>query len=101
MPTELASNSSKFGALSRPNGRLDVHLSIESSGATRVVKFHWREQGGPRVDPPIRRGFATTLLEKVLTVQCDAKINVDYRPEGLVFTMAFPLRETRLVPSYS
>ena len=98
---ELASNSSKFGALSRPNGRLDVHWSVARSGDTRVVNLDWQERDGPRVEQPKRRGFGTTLLEKVLTVQCDAKVKLDYRAEGLVFTMALPLRETRLVPSYS
>jgi two-component sensor histidine kinase len=98
---ELASNSSKFGSLSRPNGRLDVHWLVTKSGDKRVLNFHWRERDGPKVSPPERRGFGTVLLEKVLTVQCDAKVELDYRPEGLVFSMALPLRETRLVPSYS
>jgi two-component sensor histidine kinase len=98
---ELASNSSKFGALSRPNGRLDVHWLVTKSGDSRVVNLHWQEREGPRVNLPERRGFGTILLEKVLTVQCDAKVRLDYRAEGLVFTMALPLRETRLVPSYS
>lgn len=98
---ELASNSSKFGALSRPSGRLDVHWVVARSGGTRVLKLDWHERGGPRVKPPERRGFGTILLEKVLTVQGDAKVELDYRPEGLVFTMVLPLRETRLVPSYS
>jgi two-component sensor histidine kinase len=98
---ELASNSSKFGALSQPNGRIDVHWSVATKGDTRVVNLDWRERDGPQVDVPDRRGFGTILLEKVLTVQCDAKVELDYRPEGLVFKMALPLRETRLVPSYS
>lgn len=98
---ELASNSSKFGALSRPNGRLDVRWTVAKSGDAQIVNLNWHEHDGPRVDQPKRRGFGTTLLEKVLTVQCDAKVNLDYRPEGLVFTMSLPLRQTRLVPSYS
>lgn len=98
---ELASNSSKFGALSLPNGRLDVRWSVGKSGETQVVNLNWHEHGGPNVDKPKRRGFGTTLLEKVLAVQCDAKVNLDYQPEGLVFTMALPLRQTRLVPSYT
>ncbi len=98
---ELASNSSKFGALSQPNGRIDVHWSVATKGDTRVVNLDWRERDGPQVDVPDRSGFGTILLEKVLTVQCDAKVELDYRPEGLVFKMALPLRETRLVPSYS
>lgn len=98
---ELASNSSKFGSLSQPNGRLDVQWLVAKSGDRRVLNLDWRESDGPTVNAPERRGFGTVLLEKVLTVQCDAKVELDYRPEGLVFTMALPLRETRLVPSYS
>jgi two-component sensor histidine kinase len=98
---ELASNSSKFGALSRPNGRLNVHWFVASSGDRRVLNLDWRERDGPKVNAPERRGFGTILLEKVLTVQCDARVELDYRPEGLVFKMALPLKETRLVPSYS
>jgi two-component sensor histidine kinase len=98
---ELASNSSKFGALSRPLGRLDVRWSITRSGDKELVDLEWHERDGPGVRLPQRRGFGTILLEKVLAVQCEAKVELDYRPEGLVFTMALPLRETRLVPSYS
>jgi two-component sensor histidine kinase len=98
---ELASNSSKFGSLSQPNGRLEVHWFVARSGDTRVLNLNWRERDGPRVQAPERRGFGTILLEKVLTVQCDARVELDYRPDGLIFTMVLPLRETRLVPSYS
>jgi two-component sensor histidine kinase len=98
---ELASNSSKFGALSRTNGRLSVRWSIARSGDTQMVNLEWQERGGPRVDQPTRRGFGTTLLEKVVAVQCNAQIELDFHPDGLRFTMALPLRETRLVPTYS
>lgn len=102
---ELASNSSKFGALSRPQGRLDVRWTLGSSGDRQVVTFDWQERDGPEVDPPKRRGFGTTLLEKVVekvvAVQCDAKVALNYHREGLHFTMVLPLRDTRLVPSYS
>jgi two-component sensor histidine kinase len=98
---ELASNASKFGALSRPQGRLDVHWSIGMRDELQFVNLEWQERDGPQVDQPTRRGFGTTLLEKVVAVQCDAQIKLDYRPGGLRFTMALPLRATRLVPSYS
>ncbi len=40
------------------------------------------------------------MLEKVVPVQCDAKVEMSYHPSGLHFTMALPLRDTRLVPWY-
>ena len=98
---ELASNSSKFGSLSRPHGRLEVHWSIGRSGDTQIVNLDWQERDGPRVERPKRRGFGTTLLEKVVTVQCNAEIELEFHPDGLHFTMALPLRDKRLVPTYS
>lgn len=98
---ELASNSSKFGALSRTQGRLDVRWSIGSFDGAQFVNLDWQERDGPKVEPPKRRGFGTTLLEKLVVVQCGAKIEMNYHPDGLHFTMALPLRDRRLVPSYS
>jgi len=98
---ELASNSSKFGALSRPQGHLDVRWSTGDFGGAQLVHLDWQERDGPKVGPPKRRGFGTTLLEKLVVVQCGAKIELNYHPDGLHFTMALPLRDTRLVPSYS
>ncbi|WP_208636329.1 sensor histidine kinase [Mesorhizobium helmanticense] len=97
---ELASNSSKFGALSLPQGRLDVRWSVSTFGNAQTVNLDWRERDGPKVEQPRRRGFGTTLLEKVVAVQCDAKVELKYHRNGLQFTMALPLRDTRLVPAY-
>ena len=97
---ELASNSSKYGALSRPQGRLEVRWSVGTSGDAQLVHLNWLERGGPAVEQPKRRGFGTTLLEKVVAVQCDAKVELNYHPEGLRFAMALPVRDTRLVPGY-
>jgi two-component sensor histidine kinase len=86
--------------LSRPKGRLDVRWSVGTSGDTQVVNLAWRERDGPEVEQPKRRGFGTTLLERVVAVQCDAKVELNYHRDGLQFTMALPLRNTRLVPTY-
>jgi two-component sensor histidine kinase len=44
---ELASNSSKYGALSVPQGRLEIHWSISSEGDSAIVHLDWLEHGGP------------------------------------------------------
>jgi len=97
---ELASNSSKYGALSRSQGRLEVRWSVNNLNDERILNLDWLEKGGPEVEKPRRRGFGTTLLERVVAVQCQAKVELNYHPEGLQFTMALPLRDTRLVPAY-
>ena len=98
---ELASNSSKFGSLSRSQGRLEVRWSLESHDGTNLVNLLWQERDGPPVQPPKKRGFGTTLLERVVAVQCNAKIGLNYDPDGFRFTMSLPLRNSRQVPSYS
>jgi len=97
---ELASNSSRYGALSRPHGRLEVRWSVTNSEDERILILDWVETGGPKVEQPRRRGFGTTLLEKVVAVQCQAKVELNYHPDGLRFAMALPLLEKRLVPAY-
>ncbi|MER9169402.1 sensor histidine kinase [Mesorhizobium australicum] len=97
---ELASNSSKYGALSKPEGRLEIRWSVDLPAGAKKLDFYWRERDGPKVEPPQRRGFGTTLLEKVVAIQCQAEIDLQYHPDGLQFTMTLPLRNTRLVPPY-
>jgi len=79
---ELATNAVKYGALSSDTGRVEIHWSFVES-ATPLVRLIWREQGGPAVAPPTRRGFGSTLIEKALRgTQGQAKLR--YEPDGLV-----------------
>jgi two-component sensor histidine kinase len=73
---------------------------VSNSQAERRLNLEWLESGGPAVEQPARRGFGTTLLEKVVAVQCQAEVHLNYQPEGVRFAMALPLRDTRLVPAY-
>jgi two-component sensor histidine kinase len=51
----------------------------------------WREEGGPPVSPPERRGFGSLLLERSLAHDLDGKVSSDFRPEGLVCVIQAPL----------
>ncbi|MEI9432064.1 hypothetical protein [Mesorhizobium sp. Cs1299R1N3] len=51
----------------------------------QIVNLDWKELDGPNVEPPTRRGFGTTLLARVVAVQCDASIQLNYLREGLHF----------------
>ena len=56
---ELCTNALKHGALSCPEGRVDVHWSCE--GDDRIV-IRWEESGGPPVGAPARKGVGSSLL---------------------------------------
>ncbi|HTH16806.1 MAG TPA: HWE histidine kinase domain-containing protein [Magnetospirillum sp.] len=85
---ELASNSAKYGAFSQPRGRIDVDWN-RSSGSR--LRLHWREQGGPPVQVPRRRGFGVSLLERGLAHQLGGRVELDFRPEGIRCLMDLPL----------
>lgn len=97
---ELATNSAKYGALSADTGRISVDWSIEDISEERRLHLSWQERGGPPVQQPSRKGFGSMLLERVLTVQCRAEIDVKYPPDGFELGLQLPLVNDRLVPSY-
>lgn len=97
---ELTTNAAKHGALSVPQGRIAVAWDVRCTDANRVLVLDWIEQDGPPVQPPTRKGFGSTLLERVLKVQCEAEITFDYRVDGLHFRMEAPIPSTRAVPLY-
>ncbi len=97
---ELTTNAAKHGALSVPEGRVAVCWEVRGTEAGRELLLDWRESGGPPVEEPTRRGFGSTLLQRVLKVQCGAEIRFAYDPAGLHFSMAVPLPDQRTVPAY-
>jgi two-component sensor histidine kinase len=48
----------------------------------------------PPTSPPSRTGFGTRLIERGLAGGLKAQVKLDYRPEGLVFTLVAPVGET-------
>ena len=57
---ELCTNTTKFGALSMPDGRVAISWVVDEN---KRVKFIWQEHGGPTVDAPTRQSFGTRLIE--------------------------------------
>lgn len=75
---ELATNAVKHGALSSAEGRVAVRWSVALKGGRNILKFHWRERGGPVVVRPYHEGFGTALLKAAFQ-----DVRFDYAAEGL------------------
>jgi two-component sensor histidine kinase len=97
---ELTANAVRYGALSVPAGYVQIRWSVGEREGARRLHLEWREFGGPPVNTPRHRGFGSTLLQRVLPMQCHAEVEVQYDREGLQFQMNAPLVEQRLVPAY-
>jgi hypothetical protein len=48
---------------------------------------------------PQQRGFGSTLLDRVLAMQANAKVQITFDTEGLTFRMEAPLSSTGSCPS--
>jgi PAS domain S-box-containing protein len=83
---ELATNAVKYGALSNATGTIALSWHIKNSGEGRSLGMEWREQGGPVVGPPVRKGFGATLIERAVQ-QEQGRSRFEYRPEGVICTL--------------
>jgi len=82
---ELATNASKYGALSTDAGRVDIAWY-----ANGLFKMDWTERNGPPVRPPDRRGFGTTVMESMAKRAVDGAVQLEYDTAGVTWHLTCP-----------
>jgi PAS domain S-box-containing protein len=91
---ELATNASKYGALSTSNGRVEIKWGIEKSldDAQAKEQFHlrWIESGGPPVLKPSRKGFGTAVVQKMIQMSLSAQVQIKYDRKGVSWVVVCP-----------
>jgi two-component sensor histidine kinase len=85
---ELCTNTTKFGALSVPAGRIEIAWTIAAE--TQRVRLTWTEKGGPVVQAPSRRSFGTRMMRS-LGQQMNGQVQLAYHPTGFVYVLDVPL----------
>ncbi len=83
---ELCTNTTKFGALSLPDGQ--VHLSWRMQGGR--FQLDWIESGGPPVTGPTRKGFGTRMITS-LGQQLKGEVELDYGRDGFIYKLNVPV----------
>ena len=87
---ELVTNSAKYGALSKSNGRVGIDLSRDATGD---LHLSWRETGGPIINkPPTRRGFGSTIIERAVPFELKGNAEVRFATTGLQVDLRVPDR---------
>jgi two-component sensor histidine kinase len=84
---ELATNAAKYGALSVPDGRVALSWTAQDG----IFRMHWREFGGPEVQPPTRSGFGSRLIRRGLASV--GNVDCRYNPGGFEMDLGAPLAE--------
>ena len=87
---ELMTNAFKHGALSGPEGRVDLGWSLAGEGIPQIV-IAWRESGGPQVAPPRTTGFGTFLIDRALAAEMNGTVTMNYETHGYSWTLSAPL----------
>lgn len=91
---ELATNAAKYGSLASDGGRVFIDWSIASQ-TDRSLHLVWREEGGPPVVEPKRRGFGTRLIERNIRHDLAGVVNLGYPTTGFTAEICFPLDRGR------
>ncbi|GAA4712571.1 PAS domain-containing protein [Sphingomonas lutea] len=86
---ELATNASKYGALSVPDGRIEITTRVHGD----QFEMRWKECGGPTIEaPPEHQGFGTKLSELSIVQQLGGAIDRDWTRDGLIIAITVPTR---------
>ncbi|HEY5127016.1 MAG TPA: sensor histidine kinase [Bradyrhizobium sp.] len=89
---ELCTNTTKFGALSAPTGRIAIVWTIDEN--SKRLHLTWSETGGPEVHAPTRQSFGTRLIE-TLGKQLKGTVEMSYHPTGFVYALDVPLNSLK------
>jgi two-component sensor histidine kinase len=84
---ELGTNAAKYGALSDVGGRIAICWRIVDGPEPRF-EMCWREEGGPKVAPPDRRGFGQLVIGPMAEAAVDGKVEIDYGETGVCWTVS-------------
>lgn len=88
---ELATNASKYGAMTTEQGSVTISWDIERNADQPQMRFHWSEMGGPPVSKPERRGFGSRVIEDTIRIELGGKATVDFRASGILYEIVAPI----------
>src|SRR6185369_1178519 len=83
---ELATNASKYGALSTDRGRIVVAWSLLADGA---VRLEWSEHDGPRAHQR-REGFGHRVMTELVPRALNGSCKLDFTPQGVRWELTIP-----------
>lgn len=91
---ELMTNAAKYGALSVPEGRLDIAWSCSETEGCRVS---WTEIGGPPISVPTREGFGSKLIQTTMVYDLGGRADISYPPTGMIASFVIPAKHVSIV----
>lgn len=94
---ELATNAAKYGALSVPEGQLEIAWRVQPAEGAPLLVLSWVERDGPSIAaPPRREGFGSQLLRRALATLPGGRTEITWMPQGLSVRLTLALRGSEM-----
>lgn len=88
---EMATNATKYGALSVPGGQVAITWEITpDEGGASWIHLSWQESNGPETSRPISSGFGSRMIRFAAEFELGGSAELNYLPEGLKASVSFP-----------
>jgi len=94
---ELATNATKYGALSVAGGRVRIEwLRVDGPNGEPRLRIIWQESGGPPVRARKRRGFGSAVMEQVVAQALGGETVMEFNRSGVRWSIDLPQSEFRI-----
>jgi two-component sensor histidine kinase len=80
---ELATNATKYGALSVESGGVDVNWGVDGD----MFTMSWIEHDGPAVSPPERTGFGSTVVTSLAKLTIGGEAQLEHVSSGTIWRL--------------
>jgi two-component sensor histidine kinase/CHASE1-domain containing sensor protein len=94
---ELATNATKYGALSNDAGTVDIHWHCEGKAPNKKFHLYWEESGGPPVAAPSKHGFGTKVTGMMIKMSLEADIETNFATEGFSWHLSCPHHQLTII----
>ncbi len=84
---ELTTNALKYGALSDERGSVAISWSVGRPDSQDSFSLRWVESGGPAATPPLRKGFGSRLIERVVAQDFGGETALAYETSGFRYEL--------------
>ncbi|MDN5924037.1 MAG: sensor histidine kinase, partial [Xanthomonadales bacterium] len=88
---ELTTNAAKYGALSVPDGHLQVSWEARQRDGRLWLHMVWTESDGPPVHAGKRRGFGTRLIAEGVPYELGGKVTLELAATGAICHFDVPI----------
>lgn len=93
---ELATNATKYGALSVETGVVIIRWAVQTDG---TFTFKWQERDGPVVVAPERSGFGSVLIKNIVATYFSGSAKLLFSPGGVEFELTGMIAQPDLKPA--